>query len=181
VDQELTDRLRNALRWVDLGPGSAYLVSDRTGWWRDPVLLGALGPALAALAPGPPTVVVAPEVTGFLLGPLVARELGTGFVGAYRRERSRAIPEAMTWGAGDPDHRGERPVLGVADRHVGPGDRVLLVDDWVTTGSQLRAVRAAVAALGAHTVGAAVIIDESAPHIAADLGIRGLLSGPDIE
>jgi adenine phosphoribosyltransferase len=181
MERELRGRLRTAFRWVDPGPGSTHLVSDRSGWWRDAVLLDRVGPALAALHPGArPTVVVSPEVTGFILGPLVARALGVGFVGAYRADRARSIPEAMTWAEAPDDHRGERPCLGVADRHLSTGDRVLLVDDWLTTGAQLRAVAAAVTARGAHVVGTAVIVDEAPPVVAAELLIRGLISGDDL-
>jgi adenine phosphoribosyltransferase len=103
-----------------------------------------------------------------------------GFVGAYRRDRGRAVAESTTWGTATDDHRGESPTLGVADRHVGPGDRVLVVDDWAGTGAQLRAVYAAVAGRGATSVGAAVIVDETPPGVAAELAVRGLLAGDDI-
>ena len=76
---DLRDRLIAEFRWTDPGPASDVLVSDRSGWWRDPGILHELGPALGALfASEQPTVVVAPEVTGFLIGPLVARALGVG-------------------------------------------------------------------------------------------------------
>ena len=85
MDPALKVRLIKAFRWLDPGPHSAYLVSDRSGWWRDPEILAHLGPALGGLYPdASPTVVVAPEVTGFLVGPLVARAVGAGFVEAYR-------------------------------------------------------------------------------------------------
>ncbi|HET6530715.1 MAG TPA: phosphoribosyltransferase, partial [Actinoplanes sp.] len=68
---DLRQRLITEFRWTDPEPGSDLLVSDRSGWWREPDILRAIGPALAGLHPGPaPTLVVAPEVTGFLLGPL---------------------------------------------------------------------------------------------------------------
>jgi adenine phosphoribosyltransferase len=181
VDPVLRDRLRAAFRWIPLPPPATHLVSDRSGWWRDPVLVARLGPALAALHPdADPTIVVAPEVTGFVLGPLVAHALGTGFVGAYRADRHRAVAEPTTWGTAVDDHRGEHPRLGVADRHVQRGDRVLVVDDWIATGAQVRAVHAALAARGARPVGVAVIVDECDPRTRADLAVRGLLTGADL-
>ncbi|HET6529332.1 MAG TPA: phosphoribosyltransferase family protein, partial [Actinoplanes sp.] len=156
---------------------SEVLVSDRSGWWRDPVVLDALGPALGGLFPGAqPTVVVAPEVTGFLIGPLVARALGTGFVEAYRAGARRPIAEPMTWADVPADHRGERHRLGVRTRLITPSDRVLVVDDWAATGAQSRALTELITRLGATPVGTAVIVDE----VGDEPRIRGLLTGADL-
>jgi adenine phosphoribosyltransferase len=181
VASDLRDRLRQAFRWTDPGPDSEILVSDRSGWWRDPHILDQVGPALADLFAGTaPTVVVAPEVTGFLLGPLVARAIGVGFVEAYRAGARRPIAEPMTWAEITADHRGDAQRLGVRSRLLSPADRVLVVDDWATTGAQARGVYAAVTALGATPVGTAVIVNECPPPVTAELRIRGLLSGADL-
>ena len=174
---DLRARLIAAFRWTDPGPDSEVLVSDRSGWWRDPSILEALGPALAGLFPAErPTVVVAPEVTGFLVGPLVARALGAGVVEAYRAGARRPIAEPMTWAEVPADHRGDPQRLGVRSALLGPGDRVLLVDDWAATGAQSRALREVVGRLGATPVGTAVIGDECR----SDPAIRGLLTGDDL-
>jgi adenine phosphoribosyltransferase len=163
-------------RWTDPGPASDVLVSDRSGWWRDPGILQDIGPALAELfAPERPTVVVAPEVTGFLLGPLVARALGVGFVEAYRQGARRPIAEHMTWADVPADHRGDPQRLGVRTRLITAGDRVLVVDDWAATGAQSRALSDLVRALGATPLGSAVIVNEC-----PEPGIRGLLTGADL-
>jgi adenine phosphoribosyltransferase len=179
VTDDLRGRLRRAFRWTDPGDGSGYLVSDRSGWWRDPLILSGLGDALADLfRSAQPTVVVAPEVTGFLVGPLVARALGAGFVEAYRGGARRPIAEPMTWAEIPADHRGERKLLGVRDGLTDPGDRVLVVDDWAATGAQIRALRSL---FGAAYVGAAVIVDECPSPIAEELIIRGLLTADDLD
>lgn len=175
---DLCDRLRSAFRWTDPGPGSEVLVSDRSGWWRDPRILDDLGPALAGLFPrANPTVVVAPEVTGFLVGPLVARALGVGFVEAYRAGARRPIAEHMTWADVPADHRGQRQRLGVRSYLLRPGDRALVVDDWAATGAQSRALSTLITALNAIPVGTAVIVDETR----GEPNIRGLLSGADLD
>ena len=176
---DLRDHLKSRFRWTDPGDGSGYLVSDRSGWWRDPVVLGGLGEALADLFRADrPTVVVSPEVTGFLVGPLVARALGVGFVEAYRAGARRPIAEPMIWAEVPADHRGDRQQLGVRRELVGPDDRVLVVDDWAATGAQARALRTL---FGDRYVGTAVIIDECPPAVARALTLRGLLTGADIE
>ena len=174
---DLRDRLIRAFRWTDPGPAADVLVSDRSGWWRDPDILDGLGPALAGLWPdAAPTVVIAPEVTGFLLGPLVARALRAGFVEAYREGARRPIAETMSWTDVLADHRGDRQRLGIRSALVTPADRVLVVDDWAATGAQSRALCTLVRRLGATPVGVAVIVNDCP----GDASIRGLLTGGDL-
>jgi len=181
VASDLRERLRHAFRWTDPGPDSEILVSDRSGWWRDPRILDEIGPALADLFAGTaPTVVVAPEVTGFLVGPLVARAMGVGFVEAYRAGARRPIAEPMTWADVPADHRGDAQRLGVRSRLLASSDRVLVVDDWAATGAQARGLYAVVTTLGATPVGTAVIVNECPPQVAAELRIRGLLTGMEL-
>jgi adenine phosphoribosyltransferase len=181
VDSALKARLIDAFRWSDPGPHSTHLVSDPSGWWRDPAILGAIGPAMAELfAADRPTVVVSPAVTGFLLGPLVATALGLGFVEAHKGGRERRIPEAMLWGRSNPDHLGRVLRLGVRAARISPDDRALLVDDWVVTGAQVGALRAALASGGTEVVGAAVIVDGCDAATARALGVRGLLRSADL-
>lgn len=175
MTDDLRDLLRTTFRWTDVGD---YLVSDRSGWWRDPRILDGLGAGLAGLFRDErPTVVVSPEVTGFMVGPLVARALGVGFVEAYRAGARRAIAEPMIWADVPSDHRGDVQRLGVRERLVGPGDRALVVDDWAATGAQARGLRTL---LGTRYVGTAVIVDECPPEVSAELSIRGLLAGTDL-
>ncbi|MET0415824.1 MAG: phosphoribosyltransferase [Actinoplanes sp.] len=176
---DLRDQLRAGFRWTDPGDGSDYLVSDRSGWWRDPLILSGLGDALGDLfREARPTVVVSPEVTGFLIGPLVARALGVGFVEAYRAGARRAIAEPMRWAEVPADHRGDKQLLGVRRELIAPSDRVLVVDDWAHSGAQVRALRAL---FGDGYLGAAVIVDECPPETARELNIRGLLTGDDLD
>jgi adenine phosphoribosyltransferase len=175
VTADLRDRLRAAFRWTD--PGEDYLVSDRSQWWRDPTILADLGDALADLFRAErPTVVISPEVTGFLVGPLTARSLGAGFVEAYRAGARRAIAEPMTW-TEVVDHRGEVQLLGVRGELLHADDRVLVVDDWAATGAQAGALKALA---GDRYVGTAVIVNECPAPVSSALGVRGLLSGDDL-
>jgi adenine phosphoribosyltransferase len=178
---ELTGRLIAAFRWTDPGPASTHLVSDTSGWWRDPAILAHLGPALAEpFREHRPTVVVAPEVTGLLLGPLVASALGVGFVAAYKHTGDRRIAEPTTWAWTEPDYLGRRLALGVRDRHLGPDDRVLVVDDWVASGAQVRALYQLVAARGGTALGTAALVAECPPELARELRLDSLLTAADL-
>ncbi|MEV6796844.1 phosphoribosyltransferase [Micromonospora rifamycinica] len=178
---ELRTRLVELFAWVDPGPGSSHLVSDTSRWWRDAEALAGLGPALVApFRTARPTVVVAPAVTGLILGPLAATALGVGFVPAHKPGDGRLPAAPLTWAQSPPDFRGRQVDLAVRDDRLGAGDRVLMVDDWVATGAQVRAVRDLCAARGAHWLGCtAVVVDLPAP-VAAELGVHGLLTSDDL-
>ena len=81
----------------------------------------------------------------------------------------------MTWAPTPPDYRGRQLRLGVRSRHLAPGDRVLVVDDWVATGAQVRALYDVARALGATPVGCAAIVADCPRPVAAELSIRSLL------
>jgi adenine phosphoribosyltransferase len=179
---DLTKLLVQSFRWIDPGPESTHLVSDMSDWWRDPEILAGLGPALADLFHTErPTLVTSPEVTGYLLGPLVAAALGTGFVPGLKEGGDRQIAEPVTWARTDPDYRGRTLALGVRSRHITPGDRVLVVDDWVSTGAQVGALYQVVRTLGAAVVGCAAVVADCGPEVAEQLSIRSLLTSDALD
>jgi adenine phosphoribosyltransferase len=155
---DLRAHLRAAFRWLGDRDDPGY-VADPTGWWRDPGLLAALGPALAALAPERPTLVMGPQSRGSLLGALTAQHLGVGLL-EVRKERAPGADSDRWWTATTPpDYRDRHLEMGVRRRHLTAGERVLLVDDWIDTGGQVTACRAVVEQSGATWLGAAVIVD----------------------
>jgi adenine phosphoribosyltransferase len=178
---DLRKRLIHVFRWIDPGPESTHLVSDMSGWWRDPEILAALGPALGDLfRSSRPTVVVSPEVTGYLLGPLAAAALGVGFAAGHKEGADRQIAEPVTWARTSLDYRGRSLSLGVRSRLIGPADRVLVVDDWVKTGAQVSALYEVVRTLGAVPVGCAAVVADCDPGLAAELSVRSLLTSDDL-
>ncbi|MDG4822273.1 phosphoribosyltransferase family protein [Asanoa sp. WMMD1127] len=180
-DESLRAALAEAFHWFDPGAFSDHLVSDVSGWWHSPALLASVGPALAALyADSSPTLVVSPEVTGFLVGPLVAVALGVGFAPAVKDGGDRRLVDRVTWARTPPDYRGRELRLGVRERQIRPSDRVLVVDDWVATGAQVRALYEVVAARGATAVGCAAIVDAAPPSLARSLRLRSLLTAADL-
>jgi orotate phosphoribosyltransferase len=129
-----------------------------TGYMQSALVLAnprdaeALGSALAnRIARLNPTVVLSPALGGIVIGHEVARALG---VRALFAERS--APPAPSLGL----RRGFA---------LHPGDRVLVVEDVLTTGGSTRETMDVARAAGADVVGAAAIVDRSRGGI--DFGV----------
>ena len=93
-------------------------------------------------------VVAGPTTGGVILAFEVARQLGVRAVYAERgNEGGRVFRRGLT---------------------VSAGERVLIVDDLLTTGGSIRDVIAAVTALGGNTIGIGVLVDRAEADL--DLG-----------
>ena len=87
-----------------------------------------------------PTVVLSPALGGIVIGHEVARALGVRAIFAERQDGTLTLRRGFSLGA---------------------GDRVLVVEDVVTTGGSTRETIDVARAQGASVVGAAAIIDRS--------------------
>src|SRR5438045_9567628 len=97
---DLRDRLRVAFSWR----GEANY-ADFSGLWADPSLLREIGADLADLhRSGNPTLVAGIEALGFLVGPLVAIELGVGFVAIRKGLRADEIGDDVISRTTPPDY-----------------------------------------------------------------------------
>lgn len=129
----LRKRLKETFAWVG-DAGTSNLSADRSGWVRDAQVVDEIGAALAGLFPdADPTVVLAPQSSGFLYGPLVAQSAGVGFVGASRR---RPLADSDTWSVATTplDYAGRNMKLGFRTSLITGSDRVLIIDDWTDSG-----------------------------------------------
>jgi adenine phosphoribosyltransferase len=152
--------------------------ADFAGVLRDAEVLARLGPALTApFAAAGITAVVALEARGFVLGALCARELSVGLVLA--RKAGAVHPGEKVEVLSAPDWRGRRLTFQLA-RVLVPTDRVLLVDDWIETGSQARAAKQAVEACGATVTGVSVVVDDTTADVRGELKVVGLLLSTDL-
>ena len=147
---------------------------DVAGVLRRPDLLARLGPALAAPFVGAGvTAVCAPEARGPILGALVAVELGAGLVLVRKDDRNhpgadRRVESAPTW-------RGTTEWFQTRSWDLAPDDRVLVVDDWITTGSSMRAVRGLVGQAGANYLGGSVLVHKASDATVAELNVAWLV------
>lgn len=125
------------------------------------------------------TAVCGIESRGFLLGGAVAVELGVGFVPVRKGEG--VFPGDKVARQSSPDYRRLRHTLRLQRSSLGSGDRVLLVDDWIETGSQAAAVRSMVEECGSTWMGCSVIVDQLTDVPKNALGtVRGLLTAQDL-
>jgi adenine phosphoribosyltransferase len=173
VDEELLTRARRMYQsrfaWID---GHA----DTWAPLRDPQTLTLIIDALAHLVASlNPTVVMSIEARGFLYGPAVASRAGIGFTAV--RKAHGPVPGSLIEAQSPADYRGNRHRLRLRRDDLRPGDRVVLVDDWIETGSQaITAMRMAEQA-GGRWAGCAVIVDQSAAATGTAVGpVRSIVA-----
>jgi adenine phosphoribosyltransferase len=148
---------------------------DVAGVLRDPQLLAGLGAALAApFRDAQVTKVLAPEARGPILGALVAVELGAGLVLARRDGHNH--PGADTTLSTGPTWRGAPQHFVVRSFDLDAGDRVLVVDDWVTTGESARALAQWARGQGSTVVGTAAVVDKTGAATRDELGLHALVT-----
>lgn len=152
---------------------------DVAGVLRSAELLALVGPALAEpFRASGVTAVCAPEARGPILGALVGVELRAGLVLVRKDDRNhpgadRRVQSQPTW-------RGTPEVFQARSWDLAPHDRVLVVDDWITTGSSLAAMRHLVEACGATYLGAAVMVNKAAPATLATHQVHSLVDFGDL-
>ncbi|MBI2767511.1 MAG: orotate phosphoribosyltransferase [Chloroflexi bacterium] len=125
-----------------------YVEKFRILQWPD--LTGALSEQIADHYRGQTNLVAGPTTGGIILSYETARHLGLRSIIAERKDD----------GAGREFKRGFE---------IGPGDRVLVVDDVLTTGGSIRDVIDAVRARGAEVAGVGVLVDRSGGTV--DFGV----------
>jgi orotate phosphoribosyltransferase len=109
------------------------------------VLGAALADRLRSLGP---TVVLSPALGGLIIGHEVARALGVRAIFAERQEGALMLRRGFS---------------------LQPDDRVVIIEDVVTTGGSTRETMAVAEAAGARVVGAGAVIDRS--NGAVNLGV----------
>jgi len=101
-----------------------------------------------------PTVVLSPALGGVVIGHEVARALGVRAMFAERQDGALALRRGFV---------------------IGESDRVLVVEDVLTTGGSTRETMQVATAAGGHVVGAASIVDRSGGAARFDVPFTALL------
>ncbi|MEN9885983.1 MAG: hypothetical protein RL758_561 [Pseudomonadota bacterium] len=153
----MTEYLRQHIRTVPDWPLPGIQFRDITPLLQKPdvfrALIGAFVSRYASMDP-PPTVVAGLDARGFILGAVVAHELGLGFVPVRKKGKlpyeTIAQSYELEYGAA---------TMELHTDAVGPSDRVLLIDDLIATGGTMLAGKALIERLGATVLECAAIVD----------------------
>jgi orotate phosphoribosyltransferase len=122
---------------------------------QHPELASRLGEALAERTRHlQPTVVLSPALGGIVIGQEVGRALGIRAVFAERQEGRLVLRRGFT---------------------LSPADRVLVIEDVITTGGSTRETIEVAAAAGARATGAGAIIDRSGDTARIDVPLFSLV------
>ena len=153
----VSDYLRQHIRTVPDWPAPGVQFRDITPLLQDPKVFRVLIDAFVhrymdrALRPD---VVAGLDARGFILGSVVAYELGVGFVPIRKKGKLPFTTVQETYEL----EYGSSTV----ERHtdaVQPGDRVLLIDDLIATGGTMMAGKKLLEKLGAQVSEGAAIVD----------------------
>jgi orotate phosphoribosyltransferase len=104
-------------------------------------------------------VVAGPTTGGIILAFETARQLGARSIFAEKEGNVRVFRR---------------------DFEIRPGERVLIVDDILTTGSSVRETISAVASLGGIVIGIGVLVDRSAQNLEFNLPLFSCLRAPTV-
>lgn len=147
--------LEARIRDVPDFPKPGIVFKDITPLFRSPEALEyAASELAAAFSDAGVTVVAGIESRGFIIGPLVARELAVGFVPMRKPGKLpwKTLRKTYTLEYGE-------DAIEVHRDAAGPGDRVLIVDDLLATGGTMAAAVELVRELGAEPAGCAFIVE----------------------
>jgi orotate phosphoribosyltransferase len=114
----------------------------------DPRRAEELGRALAGTLAAKPDLVVSPAMGGLMIGHEVARALGVRHYFTERQDGTMVLRRGFA---------------------LKPGEKVVVVEDVVTTGKSTKEVFAVIRAAGAQVAGALSVVDRSEGR--ADLGV----------
>ena len=156
-DLNVNDYLKSHIRTVPDWPAPGVQFRDITPLLQDPRVFRVLIDAFVHRYMDPalrPDVVAGLDARGFILGSVVAYELGLGFVPIRKKGKLPFTTVEETYEL----EYGSATVELHTDA-VKAGDRVLLIDDLIATGGTMMAGRKLLEKLGAQVVEGAAIVD----------------------
>lgn len=151
------DAIRRHIRTVPDWPAPGVQFRDITPLLQDPKVFRLLIDAFVQRYREPalrPSVVAGLDARGFIIGAVVAYELGVGFVPIRKQGKLPFTTVEETYEL----EYGSATVELHADA-VRPGDRLLLIDDLIATGGTMMAGRRLLEKLGAEVIEGAAIVD----------------------
>ena len=149
------ERLKSKIRDIPDFPKPGILFKDITPLVKDPAALRlAVHQLLQPFLGQDITAIAGMEARGFIFGSLVAWELGIGFVPLRKPGKLPYDVQTVSY-----DLEYGSTALEVHIDALGPGDRVLLIDDLLATGGTAKASCDLVESLGAEVVACAFVVE----------------------
>jgi adenine phosphoribosyltransferase len=156
-DLSVNDYLKSHIRTVPDWPAPGVQFRDITPLLQDPRVFRVLIDAFVHRYMHPalrPDVVAGLDARGFILGSVVAYELGLGFVPIRKKGKLPFTTVEETYEL----EYGSATVELHTDA-VKPGQRVLLIDDLIATGGTMLAGKKLLEKLGATVIEGAAVVD----------------------
>ena len=152
---DLDNHLKATIRTVPDFPIDGIQFRDITTVLSDPVLMRRVMDSFEEHArPHTPTCVAGPEARGFIFGPLLAMRLNLPFIPIRKPgklpHKTVSVSYSLEYGTNE---------LQMHEDALGPGDRVILVDDLLATGGTVEAAASLISKAGAETVAALFLIE----------------------
>lgn len=152
---ELQSRINAAIRIIPDFPKPGISFKDITPLLLDHVLVRDMAQAMAEPFRGQGiTLVAGIESRGFLLGPMIAQELGCGFVIVRKKGKLPGHTAEVSY-----DLEYGSATIEVHKDHIGPTDKVLIHDDLLATGGTAAAAAQLALQEGAHIAGFVFMIE----------------------
>ncbi len=152
---QAADWLSSRVRVVADFPRPGIRFQDLTPAMADAATFDRTVAAVCDLArPSRPDVVVGVEARGFVYGAAAARALGAGFVPVRKQGRLPASVHRRSYGL-----EYGRDTLEMHTDAVGPGQRVVVVDDVLATGGTACAAVGLLADAGAEVAAVVVVLE----------------------
>lgn len=155
------DALREAIRRHGRHLGNGIIKVDAfLNHQVDAALMAACGQELARrFRPWQPTKVLTAEISGIGPALMTAYALGVPLVFA-RKHKPLTMGEDIFFATAPSHTKGGDITLLVAADYLRPGDRVLIVDDFLATGATILALARLAQAAGATVVGIGAVIEK---------------------
>ncbi|MBN1964866.1 MAG: xanthine phosphoribosyltransferase [Anaerolineae bacterium] len=159
--KELNDRIRREGK--NLGQG-ILKVDSFINHQVDPMLMMAVGQAMAArFYSRGATKVLTAEISG--IAPALTTALALQVPVVYARKTKPVTMHPNTITAMAPSHtKGHEVMLMVSPEFLGPGDHVLIIDDFLATGQTINALVELAQLAGATIVGIGAVIEKAFEH-----------------
>ncbi len=167
----LEDRIR---RDGKVAPGNVLRVDSFINHQMDILFMEQLALEFKRRFAGKPVdKILTIEASGIAIAALVAQKYGVPLVSA-KKSRSSNIPDTVYSCPVKSYTHGNTNTVLVTQDYLKPGERVLIVDDFLAHGEALRGLMEVVKQAGGTVVGAAIVVEKAYQHGADALRAAGL-------